>query len=29
VVGWLKAREGADVFDTGTDFSPFAKAPQV
>lgn len=27
VVGWLKQREGADVFDTGTDFSPFAKAP--
>lgn len=29
VVGWLKAREGADVYDTDTDFSPFAKAPQV
>jgi len=27
VVGWLKRREGADVYDTGTDFSPFAKAP--
>ena len=27
VVGWLKRREGAEVFDTGTDFSPFAKAP--
>lgn len=27
VVGWLKRREGTDVFDTGTDFSPFAKAP--
>lgn len=26
VVNWLKRREGADVFDTGTDFSPFAKA---
>lgn len=26
VVGWLKRREGAEVFDTGTDFSPFAKA---
>lgn len=26
VVGWLKKREGTDVFDTGTDFSPFAKA---
>ena len=25
VVGWLKRREGVDVFDTGTDFSPFAK----
>lgn len=29
VVGWLKAREGVDVFDSGTDFSPFAKAPSV
>ncbi|WP_288115400.1 queuosine precursor transporter [Novosphingobium sp.] len=29
VVGWLKRREGADVFDTDTDFSPFAKAPSV
>jgi uncharacterized integral membrane protein (TIGR00697 family) len=29
VVGWLKRREGAEVFDTGTDFSPFAKAPAV
>jgi queuosine precursor transporter len=26
VVGWLKRREGVDVFDEGTDFSPFAKA---
>lgn len=26
VVGWFKAREGVDVFDVGTDFSPFAKA---
>ena len=26
VVGWLKAREGVDVYDEGTDFSPFAKA---
>ncbi|MFO1254387.1 MAG: queuosine precursor transporter [Sphingomonadaceae bacterium] len=26
VVGWFKAREGVDVFDQGTDFSPFAKA---
>ena len=26
VVGWLKAREGVEVFDSGTDFSPFAKA---
>jgi uncharacterized integral membrane protein (TIGR00697 family) len=25
VVGWLKRQEGADVFDTGTSFSPFAK----
>jgi len=24
VVGWLKRREGVDVFDTTTDFSPFA-----
>ena len=29
VVGWLKRREGVDVFDTGTDFSPFAKSPGV
>jgi queuosine precursor transporter len=29
VVGWLKAREGVDVFDTGTEFSPFAKAEAV
>ncbi len=26
VVGWLKAREGVDVYDTDTEFSPFAKA---
>ena len=26
VVGWLKSREGVDVFDTNTEFSPFAKA---
>lgn len=26
VVGWFKAREGVDVFDSGTNFSPFAKA---
>lgn len=26
VVGYLKRREGVDVFDTDTDFSPFAKA---
>ena len=26
VVGWLKRREGVEVFDNGTDFSPFAKA---
>jgi uncharacterized integral membrane protein (TIGR00697 family) len=25
VVGWLKRREGVEVFDTTTDFSPFAK----
>ncbi|MDJ0275695.1 queuosine precursor transporter [Sphingomonas sp. 2R-10] len=24
VVGWLKRREGVDVFDTATDFSPFS-----
>lgn len=29
VVGWFKAREGVDVFDTGTEFSPFAKAPSA
>ena len=29
VVGWLKAREGVEVFDTGTDFSPFAKTGAV
>ena len=22
-VGWLKRREGVDVYDRGTDFSPF------
>lgn len=27
VVGWLKHREGVDVYDTATEFSPFAKAP--
>jgi uncharacterized integral membrane protein (TIGR00697 family) len=27
VVGYLKSREGVDVFDTDTEFSPFAKAP--
>lgn len=26
VVGWLKHREGVEIFDTETDFSPFAKA---
>ena len=26
VVGWLKRREGVEVFDTATDFSPFAKS---
>ena len=25
VVGWLKGREGVDVFDNDTDFSPFAR----
>ena len=25
VVGWLKRREGVEVFDRGTDFSPFAR----
>jgi uncharacterized integral membrane protein (TIGR00697 family) len=29
VVGWLKSREGVEVFDTGTEFSPFAKAGPV
>lgn len=29
VVGWLKNREGVDVFDTGIEFSPFAKADAV
>ncbi len=29
VVGWMKAREGVDVYDTGTEFSPFSKAPSV
>ncbi|MCX7676150.1 MAG: queuosine precursor transporter [Alteraurantiacibacter sp.] len=29
VVAFLKAREGVDVFDTDTDFSPFARADQV
>lgn len=29
VVGWFKAREGVDVYDTGTDFSPFAKTDAV
>jgi len=29
VVGWFKHREGVDVYDTGTDFSPFAKADAV
>ena len=29
VVGFLKRREGVDVYDSGTDFSPFAKAPAV
>ena len=29
VVGWLKRREGVDVYDEGTDFSPFAKTDAV
>jgi len=29
VVGWLKRHEGVDVYDEGTDFSPFAKADAV
>lgn len=29
VVGYLKNREGVDVYDTGTDFSPFAKTDAV
>lgn len=29
VVGWIKAREGVDVYDEGTEFSPFAKASAV
>ena len=29
VVGWLKHREGVEVFDSGTDFSPFAKADAI
>lgn len=29
VVGALKRREGVDIYDTGTDFSPFAGAPRA
>lgn len=29
VVGWLKGREGVEVFDEDTEFSPFAKAESV
>lgn len=29
VVGWLKRREGVDVFDENVDFSPFARAGSV
>ena len=29
VVGWLKQREGVEVFDQGTNFSPFAKSGAV
>ena len=28
VVGFLKRREGVEIFDTGTDFSPFARSRQ-
>ena len=27
VVGFLKRREGVDVYDSDTDFSPFARGP--
>jgi uncharacterized PurR-regulated membrane protein YhhQ (DUF165 family) len=26
VVGWLKRKEGLDVYDVGTNFTPFATA---
>ena len=29
VVGWLKAREGVDIYDENTDFSPFAQTRSV
>lgn len=29
VVGWLKRHEGVDIYDEGTDFSPFAKVDSV
>jgi len=29
VVGWLKGHEGVDVYDDGTNFSPFAQADSV
>jgi uncharacterized integral membrane protein (TIGR00697 family) len=29
VVGWFKRHEGVDVYDTGIDFSPFAKTDAV
>lgn len=29
VVGWLKSREGVDIYDTDTEFSPFAKTDAV
>jgi len=29
VVGWLKRREGVEVFDAGTDFSPFARSTRA
>jgi len=29
LVGWLKRREGVDVYDADTEFSPFAKADAI
>ena len=28
-VGWIKSREGVDIYDHNTEFSPFAKAPSA